>query len=66
MIQITVSGFDSLHAGIVFIFLSSSPGMLCFGFFSMGTQWLSGRLETERPHRRHYVVVLEQDTFILA
>ena len=39
----------------------------------MGAQWLSGRVLDSRPkgrgfepHRRHWVVVLEQDTFILA
>ena len=38
-----------------------------------GPQWLSGRVLDSRPrgcgfkpHRRHCVVVLEQDTFILA
>ena len=38
-----------------------------------GTQWLSGRVLDSRPrgrefepHQRHWVVVLEQDTFILA
>ena len=38
-----------------------------------GAQWLSGRVLDSRPrgrglepHRRHRVVVLEQDTFILA
>ena len=38
-----------------------------------GAQWLSGRVLGSRPkgsgfepHRRHCVVVLEQDTFILA
>ena len=38
-----------------------------------GVQWLSGRVLDSRPkgrgfepHRRHCVVVLEQDTFILA
>ena len=38
-----------------------------------GAQWLSGRVLDSRPkgsgfepHRRHFVVVLEQDTFILA
>ena len=43
---------------------------LCFSF---GAQWLSGRVLDSRPrgrgfepHRRHCVVVLEQDTFILA
>ena len=40
---------------------------------SMGAQWLSGRVLDSRPkgsgfepHRRHCVVVLVQDTFILA
>ena len=40
---------------------------------SNGAQWLSGRVLDSRPkgrglepHRRHCVVVLEQDTFILA
>ena len=39
----------------------------------MGVQWLSDRVLDSRPrgrgfepHRRHCVVVLEQDTFILA
>ena len=39
----------------------------------MGAQWLSGRVLDSRPkgcgfepHWRHWVVVLEQDTFILA
>ena len=38
-----------------------------------GAQWLSGRVLDSRPkgrgfepHRRHCVVVLEKDTFILA
>ena len=41
--------------------------------FSGRVQWLSGRVLDSRPrghgfepHRRHCVVVLEQDTFILA
>ena len=41
--------------------------------FGGGAQWLSGRVLDSRPkgrgfepHRRHCVVVLEQDTFILA
>ena len=41
--------------------------------FGEGAQWLSGRVLDSRPkgsgfepHRRHCVVVLEQDTFILA
>ena len=42
-------------------------------FVGMGAQWVSGRVLDSRPkgrgfepHRRHCVVVLEQDTFILA
>ena len=41
--------------------------------FRVGAQWLSGRVLDSRPkghrfepHRRHCVVVLEQDTYILA
>ena len=41
--------------------------------YIQGAQWLSGRVLDSRPkgsgfepHRRHCVVVLEQDTFILA
>ena len=41
--------------------------------FFLGAQWLSGRVLDSRPkgsgfesHRRHCVVVLKQDTFILA
>ena len=40
---------------------------------ALGAQWLSGRVLDSRPkgrgfepHRRHCIVVLEQDTFILA
>ena len=45
---------------------------LC-SYICWGVQWLSGRVLDSRPrgrgfepHRRHCVVVLEQDTFILA
>ena len=44
-----------------------------FILYVQGAQWLSGRVLNSRPkdhefelHRRHCVVVLEQDTFILA
>ena len=47
--------------------------LLCSASISVGAQWLSGRVLDSRPkgsgfepHRRHCVVVLEQDTFILA
>ena len=49
--------------------------MSCFEFdphINAGAQWLSGRVLESRPrgrgfepHRRHCVVVLEHDTFIL-
>ena len=51
-------------------------GLFESGLFTQvlqGAQWLSGRVLDSRPkgcgfepHRRHCVVVLEQDTFILA
>ena len=44
-----------------------------FTVYGKGAQWLSGRVLDSRPRghgfkpqRRHFVVVLEQDTFILA
>ena len=56
--------------------MSSLPGQLNIQMNigkSWGAQWLSGRVLDSRPrgsrfepHRRHCVVVLEQDTFILA
>ena len=54
-------------------FLSTCDANNKFIIFSEGAQWLSGRVLDSRPkgrgfepHRRHCVVVLEQDTFILA
>ena len=45
----------------------------CYILHPKGAQWLNGRMLDSRPrghgfepHRRHCVVVLEQDTFILA
>ena len=45
----------------------------CWSEMVLGAQWLSGRVLDSRPkgsgfepHRRHCVVVLEKDTFILA
>ena len=47
--------------------------VICFIHLLKGAQWLSGRVLDSRPsghgfepHQRHCVVVLEQDTFILA
>ena len=58
--------------GIWHVFLFSTNTKI-YHFRSMGAQWLSGRVLDSRqkgrgfePHRRHCVVVLEQDTFILA
>ena len=55
---------------MVFFFIITTP---LFFFFFRGAQWLSGRVLDSRPkgrgfepHRRHCVVVFEQDTFILA
>ena len=49
-----------------------SDAVLVYDIYK-GAQWLSGRVLDSRPkgrgfepHRRHCVVVLEQDTFILA
>ena len=54
---------------LVLITLASNKGSAEY----LGAQWLSGRVLDSRPkgrgfepHRRHCVVVLEQDTFILA
>ena len=58
-------------------FSGADPGCLERGFICTkvleGAQWLSGRVLDSRqrgrgfePHRGHCVVVLEQDTFILA
>ena len=51
--------------GTVYLYVSKSV--------TLGAQWLSGRVLDSRPkgrgfepHRRHCVVVLEQDTFIPA
>ena len=47
--------------------------LFLFYIHANGAQWLSGSVLDSRPkgrgfepHRRHCVVVLEQDTFILA
>ena len=52
---------------------SSFQGFTVCTVCEVGAQWLSGRVLDSRPkdrrfepHRRHCVVVLEQDTFILA
>ena len=61
------------HASVV-IDCAKRPGINKYVKITReGAQWLSGRVLDSRPkgrgfepHRRHCVVVLEQDTFILA
>ena len=55
------------------LLLDSAQACFRIGTKTQGAQWLSGRVLDSRPkgsgfepHRRHCVVVLEQDTFILA
>ena len=56
-----------------FQYLTNLKGPQEGSYLYTGAQWLSGRVLDSRPkgsgfepHRRHCVVVLEQDTFILA
>ena len=75
--SVTVRYADEYHKVYVSIFLYWITTRL-FNFISyfsyyLGAQWLSGRVLDLRPrgrgfepHRRHCIVVLEQDTFILA
>ena len=51
----------------------SDPTLVDMTSYFLGAQWLSGRVLDSRPkgrrfepRRRHCVLVLEQDTFILA
>ena len=63
-----------LHLALIHVFPEDSGGNTKWLKTSaVGEQWLSGRVLDLRPrgrglepHRRHCVVVLEQDTFILA
>ena len=64
-----------LVSGVHFGSLSTSGEIAVFSLegkykFSVGAQWLSGRVLDSRPRGRrfepHFVVLLEQDTFILA
>ena len=63
------------------VFLTQKVKEICYNTIiletwsevKVGAQWLSGRVLDSRPkgrgfepHRRHCVMVLEQDTFILA
>ena len=70
----TGSSLDEVSSGLArmqYWFFSASSAKLSQEM--VGAQWLSGRVLDSRPkgsgfepHRRHCVVVLEQDTFILA
>ena len=63
-----------LHLALIHVFSEDSGGNTKWLKTSaVGAQWLSGRVLDLRPRgrgfeplRRHCVVVLEQDTFILA
>ena len=62
--------FSFFHSYIIHIDIFSVKD---FSATTSGAQWLSGRVLDSRPkgrgfepHRRHCVVVIEQDTFILA
>ena len=63
-----------LHLALIHVFPEDSGGNTKWLKTSaVGAQWLSGRVLYLRPrgcglepHRHHCVVVLEQDTFILA
>ena len=61
--------FETVHCCLVVTCWERTDLFVTF----QGAQWLSGRVLDSRPkgrgfepHRRHCVVVLEQDTFILA
>ena len=73
-LQETRSIHDSMNIPKI-EFISLTTGMLQVNRITigLGAQWLSGRVLDSRPrcrkfkpHQRHCVVVLEQDTFILA
>ena len=69
--------FDVMNLGLSIVKFEGSQIIifqikLCFLSLT-GAQWLSGRVLDSRlkgrgfePHWRHYVVVLEHDTFIVA
>ena len=70
--EISVKDFSAPIGAIVFKFCVhlQEGKVYCV---NVGAQWLSGRVLDLRPkgsgfepHRRHCLVVLEQDTFILA
>ena len=63
-----------MHLIILILDINLFPAFLSANYTpGTGAQWLSGRVLDSRlkgsgfePHQRHCVVVLEQDTFILA
>ena len=59
-----------LLAKVAHIGVPSTYSNIVFSETTIAEQWLSGRVLDSRPrvraHRRLLVVVLEQDTFILA
>ena len=65
--------FNELVLTTYYLSLITYYLLLIISYINVGAQWLSGRVLDSRPkgrgfepHRRHCVVVLEQDTFILA
>ena len=74
MVNVSNMSFDGviLQFGEAFD-ISARCRSPCIATVVVGAQWLSGRVLDSRPkgrgfepHRRHCVVVLEQDTSILA
>ena len=66
-------GYKLIYRMLVLIWIQIAFEKVNFQEKSVGAQWLSGRELDSRPrgrrfepHRLHCVVVLEQDTFILA
>ena len=64
---------ENKATGLQFLPLKVSFVLVLDYIHTVGAHWLSGRVLDSRPrghrfepHRRHCVVVLEQDTFILA
>ena len=71
--HVVINVIVSSQNGVPSFHMNQRVFFFFFFFFFMGAQWLSDRVLDSRPkgrgfepHRRHCVVVLEQNTFILA
>ena len=69
----SISFSNQNYKKIFQLVFSLNKAFVTFFTFITGAQWLSGRVLDSRPrgrgfepHQRHWVVVLKQDTFILA